>query len=100
MESCPSAKMSASTTTSSPTARLIANRPHSISGSTPRMTTLSGGRSPIFKAYYGCLETNSEELRTHSHHVLRQIRHAAGGSREFEDVHAGVCPIDDIDVPP
>src|SRR5213593_4508224 len=52
MASCPSAKTSASTVTSSPMVRLIGNRPHSSSGFTPRMTTRSGGRSLIFRAYH------------------------------------------------
>src|SRR6266571_411638 len=53
--SCPSAKTSASTATVSPTTRLIGNRPHSSSGFTPRMTTRSGGRALIFRAYHGPL---------------------------------------------
>ena len=40
--SWPSAKMSAATTTSSPTVRLIGNRPPSISGRTPSMITRDG----------------------------------------------------------
>src|SRR5215213_2894600 len=40
MASWPSVKMSASTTTRSPMTRLMGNRPPSISGSTPSMTTL------------------------------------------------------------
>src|SRR5690349_8657143 len=55
-ESCPSAKTSASTMTISPTVRLIANRPHSSSGVTSRMTTRSGGRSLIFRAYHERLD--------------------------------------------
>src|SRR5579859_6964940 len=40
MVSCPSAKMSASTSTASPTARLTGNRPASTSGETASITTL------------------------------------------------------------
>src|SRR5439155_19982780 len=47
--------MSASTATVSPRTRLTGNRPHSSSGFTPRMTTRSGGRSLIFRAYHGPL---------------------------------------------
>ncbi len=43
-ESCPSVKMSAETTTSSPTVRLIGNRPPSTSGETPSMITRDGTR--------------------------------------------------------
>ena len=43
--SCPSAKMSAETTTSSPTVRLIGNRPLSTSGDTPSMITRDQPRS-------------------------------------------------------
>ena len=53
--SCPSAKMSAVTTTSSSTVRLIGNRPPSISGPTFSMMTRDGARSrpvalPVFAA--------------------------------------------------
>src|SRR5437867_3647029 len=42
--------MSASTTTLSPITRLIAKRPHSSSGWTPRMTTRGGGWPVISKS--------------------------------------------------
>src|SRR5262245_26808011 len=48
--SCPSAKASASTTTSSPTVRLIGNLPRSISGQTPSMATRCLPRSSFMKS--------------------------------------------------
>src|SRR5438094_4499506 len=65
--------MSASTATVSPRTRLTGNRPHSSSGFTPRMTTRSGGRSLIFRAYHGPLTPL----------VLSPISEGCEGARHF-----------------